>query len=62
MFADVSMIDRRAQEEYFLLARSDDPGDISLRDALAPFGLKLEPQKAMLEYILVDHAVKPSAN
>jgi uncharacterized protein (TIGR03435 family) len=46
----------------FLLVRSEDPGDISLFDALAPFGLKLESQKAMIEYILVDHAVKPSAN
>ena len=46
----------------YLLARSDDPGDISLRDALARFGLKLEPQKNMIEYIVVDHAVKPSPN
>ncbi len=46
----------------YLLARSDDPGDISLRDALARFGLKLEPQKTMIEYIVVDHAVKPSPN
>jgi len=46
----------------YLLARSDDPGDISLRDALTRFGLKLEPQKTMIEYIVVDHAVKPSPN
>jgi len=40
-----------------------DLGDISVFAALQEqLGLKLEPQKAMLEFVIVDHVEKPSGN
>jgi uncharacterized protein (TIGR03435 family) len=40
-----------------------DPSDISIFVAVqGQLGLKLEPQKAMIDVVVVDHVEKPSAN
>jgi uncharacterized protein (TIGR03435 family) len=40
-----------------------DPNDISIFDAVqAQLGLKLEPQKAMVQVLIVDHVEKPPEN
>jgi uncharacterized protein (TIGR03435 family) len=42
--------------------RSPDPDDISIFTAVRSLGLRLQPQKASMEMLIVDHAEKPSAN
>jgi uncharacterized protein (TIGR03435 family) len=43
--------------------KDSDPGDISLLMAMQEqLGLKLESQKAMFDFVVVDHAEKPSGN
>ena len=45
------------------LNNNPQPGDVSIFDAIQQqLGLKLEPQKAMLEIVVVDRVEKPSAN
>lgn len=47
----------------FRINNNPQPEDISIFDAVQnQLGLKLEPQKAMLEILVVDHAEKPSPN
>lgn len=46
----------------FKLRNSSEPGDISPADAVREFGLKLEPQKAMIEMLVVDAVEKPTGN
>jgi uncharacterized protein (TIGR03435 family) len=43
--------------------RESDPADVSIFMALQEqLGLKLESQKAMFDFVVVDHAEKPSGN
>lgn len=47
----------------FRMDRETQDGDLSIIDALpAQLGLRLEPQKATIEMIVVDHIEKPSPN
>ncbi len=46
----------------FKMRNSSDPGDISPLDAVRKLGLRLEPQKAAVEILVVDHVEKPSDN
>lgn len=46
----------------FRLRASSEPGDIAITDSIRQLGLKLEPQKATIEMLVVDSAAKPSAN
>lgn len=41
---------------------SSDPGDISIRDAVRKFGLRLDATKAPIEMLVIDHIEKPSEN
>ncbi len=47
--------------EYRALARAD-PGDINPLSAVEELGLKLVPQKAQVDVIVVDHVERPSGN
>jgi uncharacterized protein (TIGR03435 family) len=42
--------------------RTPDPDDISIFTAVQSLGLRLQPLKASMEMLIVDHAEKPSAN
>ena len=47
----------------FRINSSPQPGDISVFDAVQQqLGLKLEPQKAIVDVLVVDHVEKPTAN
>ncbi len=47
----------------FRINNNPDPADISVFEAIQEqLGLKLEPQKAMIDVLVVDHAEKPSGN
>ncbi len=46
----------------FRSANGDQPGDISVSDAVEALGLKIEGQKLPMEIVVVDHAEKPSEN
>jgi hypothetical protein len=39
-----------------------DPGDISIRDAVRQFGLRLDATKAPIEMLVIDHIEKPADN
>jgi len=39
-----------------------DPNAISIFTAVQALGLKLEPQKASIEILIIDHVEKPSDN
>jgi uncharacterized protein (TIGR03435 family) len=48
---------------FFRLNRDPDPADISVFDGVQDqLGLKLEPQKAPVDVVVVDHLEKPSGN
>lgn len=42
--------------------KSPDPDDISIFEAVQKHGLRLEPQKALVDTLVVDHVEKPSPN
>ena len=46
----------------FMMGIRTDPDDISVFTAIKTLGLKLEPQRAPVEIIVVDHIEKPSEN
>jgi uncharacterized protein (TIGR03435 family) len=46
----------------FKLRTSSEPGDINALDAVRELGLRMEPKKANIEVIVVDHVEKPSGN
>jgi len=47
----------------FRINNNPDPSDISIFSAVQDqLGLRLEPQKAMIEVLIVDHIEKPSEN
>lgn len=50
-----------ATPNFMMTARSD-PDDISVFTAIKTLGLKLQPQHAPIEVIVVDHIEKPSEN
>ena len=47
----------------YVLNRGVEPGDVTVFDAVqSQLGLKLEPQKAMIDILVVDHVEKPTGN
>jgi uncharacterized protein (TIGR03435 family) len=74
IFADRPIVDRtgltgtydyriEATPDFRLHGGSEDLSDISVFAAVQEqLGLKLEPQKALIEILVVDHIEKPSAN
>jgi uncharacterized protein (TIGR03435 family) len=53
-----------AMKLAFVPARGEpEPGDLSVFEALQEqLGLKLSPQSAPIEFLVVDHVAKPSGN